>query len=131
MSSDSAIEVATGPVVTGLVVTGPVVTEPVVTGHVKEEMDPFIARCEQYASELPLVVKGEIGRSLSIQDEMDKSDAFHTMKPGSYEIFACHHQMSYALYCSLDGTVWMFEVDCQTPQTRSIVTLADLYPWTR
>ena len=101
--------------------------ETVAAETVAGSITPFIEMCEQYSRELPLC---DSLRCLSIQDEMDKIEAFHNIKtkPGSYEIFACHHQMSYALYCALDGTVWMFEVDCQTPQTRSIVTLADLYP---
>ena len=126
--------VAAGPVVGPVAagpVAGPVAAGPVAAGPA-EPITPFMARCEEYTHSLPLAGDDEMVRHhLSIQDEMDKSDAFHTMTPGSYEIFACHHQMSYALYCALDGTVWMFEVDCQTPQTRSIVTLADLYPWTR
>ena len=120
MSSDPAAEP---------VAAEPVAAEPVAAEPVAGPISPFMARCEQYARDLPLTLLSY--HCLSIQDEMDQSKAFHTMRPGSYEIFACHHQMSYALYCALDGTVWMFEVDCQTPKSRSIVTLKDLYPWTR
>ena len=108
-----------------------VAAETVAAETVAGSITPFIEMCEQYSRELPFAAKGEMSRCPSIQDGMNMSKAFHNIKtkPGSYEIFACHHQMSYALYCALDGTVWMFEVDCQTPKTRSIVTLADLDDW--
>jgi hypothetical protein len=131
MGSDTVAEpvaagpVAAGPVAAGPVAAGPVAAGPVAAGPVSAEpITPFIALCERLADELPLRKDSDMARCPSFQDEMNMKRAFDNIKtkPGSYEIYACHPPMSNALYCALDGTVWMFEVYYQIPETRSIVT---------